>query len=243
MRVALLVTCLVDQCWPSVGIAAVRLLRRLGCDVSFDPRATCCGQPAFNSGYRDEARRLARVWIEAFERQRADWAVLPSGSCAAMVHHFPSLFEDRAWRERAEAMASRTRELGSFIARELGIVDVGARLAARVTWHDACHGLRELGIRDEPRALLGAVDRLELVEAETAGECCGFGGTFAVKYHEISTAILDRKLDSIEALGVDAIVSGDVSCLMHIEGRLARRGSRLRTLHLADVLATGSDDG
>lgn len=241
MRVALYPTCLVDQLWPSIAIGTVRVLRRLGCEVVFDAGATCCGQPAFNSGYRDHARDLARRVIEWSERIAADFVVLPSGSCAAMVHHFAELFDD-GWRERASALASRTRELAGFITRELGIADVGARWSGRVTWHDACHGLRDLGIRDEPRALLSGVRGLELVELDGADACCGFGGTFSVKYPEISVAIADGKLAAIEASGVDAVVSGDASCLMHLGGRLSRRGSAVRVVHLAEVLAGDGGD-
>lgn len=242
MRVALFVTCLVDQVWPSAGTASVKLLRRLGCEVQFDPRATCCGQPAFNTGYRRAAARQARQWIRSFERSGAEHAVLPSGSCAAMVHHFPELFpHEDPWRARAERMAAHSHELCSFVVRQLGVADVGARYPARVTWHDACHGLRDLGIRDEPRRLLGAVRGLELVEMADADACCGFGGTFAVKYPEVSSAIVDRKCAAVTAVAsahaVDRVVSGDVSCLMQIEGRLRRIGSTVRAVHVAEVLA------
>ncbi|MBK8977995.1 MAG: (Fe-S)-binding protein [Planctomycetes bacterium] len=238
MRVALFVTCLVDQVWPTVGVAAVQVLRRLGCEVTFDPGATCCGQPAYNTGYRGHAARQARQWIASFERSGADWAVLPSGSCAAMVHHFPRLFDaEPAWRERAERLAERSRELCQFVVGVLGRDAIGAHFAARVTWHDACHGLRELGIRDEPRRLLSKVRALELVEMPEADSCCGFGGTFAVKHAELSTAIADRKCEAIAALGVDCVAAADVSCLMQIEGRLRRLGSAVRAVHVAEILA------
>ncbi len=238
MRVALYVTCLVDQVWPSVGEAAVRVLRSAGCEVDFDPRATCCGQPAYNTGYHDQARPQARQWIESFEHSGAEWAVLPSGSCAAMVHHYPRLFErGDPWRGRAEAFAERAKELCGFLVDVLGVDDLGARCPARVTWHDACHGLRELGLRDEPRRLLGKVADLELIEMEGADQCCGFGGTFSVKYPELSTAIVDRKCESVAATDADYVVSGDVSCLMQIEGRLRRIGSTTRAVHVAEVLA------
>jgi L-lactate dehydrogenase complex protein LldE len=241
MRVALFVTCLVDQLWPSVGVATVQVLRRAGCEVSFDARQTCCGQPAFNTGYRSEAKEVARKTIELLEEQRADAIVLPSGSCTAMTHLWKELFHDEPeWRERSEAVAARTHELAGFLVKVLGKEEFGARFDARVSWHDACHGLRELGLRDEPRRLLQGVAGLELVEAQRCESCCGFGGTFSVKYPEISVAMLDRKLDELHALHVDAVVSGDVSCLMQIGGRLARRGMHTRPLHIAEVLARTS---
>lgn len=236
MKVALFVTCLVDQFRPEVGVATVEVLRRAGCDVSFDPRQTCCGQPAFNSGYRDDARAVARTTIEALEG--ADRVVLPSGSCTAMTRHWPELFaEDDEWRQRAQGVADRCHELSAFLVRELGCTGLGTRYQGRVSWHDACHGLRELGLKHEPRALLSEVEGLELVEDEGAERCCGFGGTFSVKHPELSVAMLDRKLETLESAQVGAIVSSDVSCLMQIEGRLARRGSTIKALHLAELLA------
>jgi L-lactate dehydrogenase complex protein LldE len=240
VRVSLFVTCLVDQLWPSAGAAAVRVLRRAGCEVEFDPRQTCCGQPAFNTGYRAEARSVARNFLEVFEGAEA--VVVPSGSCAAMVKHLPELFAgDDRQRAVAESVAARTFEIGQFLVRELGVEDLGASFSGRVAWHDACHGLRELGIHDEPRRLIANVRGAELVELSDAGECCGFGGTFAVKHPELSVAILDRKLERLAELDVDCVASGDVSCLMQIEGRLKRLGSPLRALHLAELLASEGD--
>jgi L-lactate dehydrogenase complex protein LldE len=238
MRVSLFVTCLADQVWPSVAVGAVQVLRRLGCCVEFDERQTCCGQPAFNSGYRREARALARRFIEIFESSGVDAIVSPSGSCTAMVRHYEELFEDAGWRGRARAVGERTHELSSFLVNRLGVEDVGARFPGRLAWHDACHGLRDLGIRSEPRRLLRRVRGAELVELPNAESCCGFGGTFSVKYPEISVAILDQKVDAIERAGVDAVVSGDASCLLQIGGRLSRRGSPVRAMHLAEVLAS-----
>jgi L-lactate dehydrogenase complex protein LldE len=239
MRVSLFVTCLVDQLWPSVGTSAVEVLRRVGCDVHFDERQTCCGQPAFNTGYRDPARDLARRFIELYEADPAEAIVAPSGSCTAMIHHYEDLFEDDAgWRARARAIAERTHELSSFLVNVLGLEDVGASFPGRVTWHDACHGLRELGLHSEPRRLLSKVRGAEFVEMTNADACCGFGGTFSVKYPEVSVAIVDRKVDAIEEAGVDAVVSADASCLMQIGGRLSRRGSTVRAMHLAEVLAS-----
>jgi L-lactate dehydrogenase complex protein LldE len=238
MKVALFVTCLVDQLWSSVGTSCVEVLRRAGCEVEFDDRQTCCGQPAFNTGYREEARQVAKKFIEVFEQSNADAIVSPSGSCSAMVHHFPELFVDEPqWLERASAVGSRAYEFSSFLIRVLNVEDVGATWNGRLTWHDACHGLRDLGIKSEPRRLIRNVRGAELVEIENAESCCGFGGTFSVKYPEISVAILDQKIEAIERAGVDAVVSGDASCLMHIGGRLSRKKSNVRVMHLAELLA------
>ncbi|HEX6624548.1 MAG TPA: (Fe-S)-binding protein, partial [Pyrinomonadaceae bacterium] len=205
-------------------------------------RQTCCGQPAFNTGYRTEARRLAERFIEIFEESGSDAVVSPSGSCTAMAHHFHELFDrDAGWRRRAEALAARTHEFGSFLVNVLGVEDVGASFRGRVTWHDACHGLRDLNVHGEPRKLLRSVRGLEFVELANADSCCGFGGTFSVKYPEISVAILDQKIEAIEQAGVRAVVSGDASCLMQIGGRLTRGGSNVRAMHLAEVLAAKED--
>ena len=237
MKVSLFVTCLVDQLWSSIGTSCVAVLRRAGCEVEFDERQTCCAQPAFNTGYRDEARQVARRFIEVFEQSSADAIVSPSGSCVAMVHHFPELFsEDPEWQRRAQAIAARTHELSSFLIRVLKVDDVGASWQGKLTWHDACHGLRDLNIKSEPRTLIRKVRGAELIELENAEACCGFGGTFSVKYPEISLAILDQKIEAIERAGVDAVVSGDASCLMQIGGRLSRRGSPVKVMHIAELL-------
>ena len=241
MKVSLFVTCLVDQMWTSVGAGTVAVLRRVGCDVEFDNRQTCCGQPAFNTGYRDEARQVAQRFIRIFEESKADAIVSPSGSCTAMVHHYPELFAgDKEWEPRARAMATRTHELSAFLVRVLKIADVGASWSGKLTWHDACHGLRDLNLKNEPRTLIRNVRGVELVELENAEACCGFGGTFSVKYPEISVAILDQKIEAIERSGVHAVVSGDASCLMQIGGRLSRNRSNVRVMHLAELLASQS---
>ena len=238
MRVALFITCLADQLWPSIGTSTVAVLRRAGCEVVFDDRQTCCGQPAFNSGYRNEARQLAKRFIEIFESGEAEAIVTPSGSCAAMVHHFHELFvEDEPWRQRAEAIAERTHEFGSFLVNVLKIKDVGASFTGRITWHDACHGLRDLNLREESRELIRQVRGAEFVDLPNADACCGFGGTFSVKFPEISLAIVDQKIEAIEAANVRAVVSADASCLMQLGGRLARKNSTVQTLHLAELLA------
>lgn len=238
MKVALFVTCLVDQLWTSVGVSTVTVLRRVGCEVEFDKRQTCCAQPAFNTGYLAEARRVAQRFISIFEESKADAIVSPSGSCTAMVHHYPQLFAGEPdWLARAQSVAARTHELSSFLVRVLEVEDVGASWKGKITWHDACHGLRDLNLRNEPRTLIRNVRGAEFVELEHADACCGFGGTFAVKYPEISVAILDQKIEAIERSGVAAVVSGDASCLMQIGGRLSRKGSAVRTMHLAELLA------
>ena len=244
MKVSLFVTCLVDQMWSSIGTSCVEVLRRAGCEVEFDERQTCCGQPAFNTGYRDEARRVAQRFIEVFEENKVQAIVSPSGSCTAMVHHFTELFtEDQAWRERARAVAERTYELSSFLIRVLQVEDVGASWRGKLTWHDACHGLRDLNLKSEPRRLIRNVRGAEFVEIENAEACCGFGGTFSVKYPEISVAILDQKIEAIERAGVAAVVSGDASCLMQIGGRLSRKKSPVRVMHLAELLAATGKKG
>jgi L-lactate dehydrogenase complex protein LldE len=238
MRVSLFITCLIDQLWPAIGTSTVSVLRRAGCEVVFDERQTCCGQPAFNTGYRREARALAQRFIEIFEAAGGDAIVSPSGSCTAMVHHFHELFpDDPSWRKRAAALAERTYEFGSFLVNVLGIDDVGASFNGRITWHDACHGLRDLNLHAEPRRLLRKVQGAEFVELRNADSCCGFGGTFSVKYPEISVAILDNKINEIENARVRAVISADASCLMQIDGRLSRNGSSVRAMHLAELLA------
>ena len=238
MKVAFFVTCLVDQLWSNIGVSSVEVLRRAGCQVEFDKRQTCCAQPAFNTGYLDEARQVARRFISIFEESDAEAIVSPSGSCTAMVHHYTQLFAgDPDWLPRAQAVATKTHELSSFLIRVLKIEDVGASWHGRLTWHDACHGLRDLNIRNEPRTLIRNVRGAEFVEMDHADACCGFGGTVSVKYPEISVAILDQKIEAIERAGVQAVVSGDASCLMQIGGRLSRNGSKVRVMHLAELLA------
>jgi L-lactate dehydrogenase complex protein LldE len=235
-RVLLFVTCLVDQLRPEVARATVAVLEKAGCTVEFDARQTCCGQPAFNSGFRPEAARVARHFVEVYEG--AECVVVPSGSCTAMIHRLPDLFpDDAALHARAERVARCTHELSSFLVRELGLGDLGARFSGRVAWHHACHGLRELGLR-APRTLLDHVRGLELVEPPLSDACCGFGGTFSASYPELSTAMLDPKLDRLEEARVDAVTALDASCLMQIGTRLARRGSKIRALHLAEILAS-----
>ncbi|MEP6900513.1 MAG: (Fe-S)-binding protein [Actinomycetota bacterium] len=239
MKVSLFITCLVDQLCPNVGTSVVEVLRRVGCEIVFDERQTCCGQPAFNTGYRREAQKFAKRFIEIFEETDAEAIVSPSGSCTAMVKHFYELFpEEENWRERAERIAAKTHEFSGFLVNVLKKETVGASFRGRITWHDACHGLRDLNLRDEPRALLKNVRNAEFVEMTNADVCCGFGGTFSVKYPEISVAILDNKIESIEKSDVRAVVSGDASCLMQIGGRLSRLAAKAKPMHIAEILAS-----
>src|SRR4051794_4798960 len=235
MKISLLVTCLGDVLFPGVGVATVRLLRRLGIEVDFPASQTCCGQPHFNSGYHDEARSLARHTIKTFAGRGL--VVVPSGSCAAMVKlEYPELFhDDPGWHARALELASRTHELSDFLVNALGVEDVGARFEGRVTYHMACH-LRGLGVLTEPERLLRHVRGLELVPLERCDECCGFGGSFSVRYPGISGAMVNDKCGFIEKTGAEAVVATDAGCLMNVGGCLRRRGSEVQTLHLAEVL-------
>ncbi len=235
MKLQLLITCLADQLAPQVGEAVVRVLERLGHEVLFPEAQTCCGQPAFNDGFRDDAAALAIRTLEIFASPLP--VVVPSGSCGTMVRRFyPELLAGSPHADAARELAARTFEFSEFLVRVLGVVDVGARWQGVATYHDSCHLLRELGVRDEPRQLLGAVQGLSLVEMQYPEHCCGFGGAFAVKFPEVSAAIMDAKLTALEATGADAVVACDTGCLMQLAGGLARRGSRIRTLHLAEIL-------
>ncbi|MFQ6017840.1 MAG: (Fe-S)-binding protein [Kiloniellaceae bacterium] len=236
-RVGLFVTCLVDLFRPSVGWAAVKLLERAGCRVAVPRAQTCCGQPAYNSGDRADTREIAARVIRACEG--FDYVVAPSGSCAAMIRaHYPALFADNpVLAEKAEHLAKRTYELVSFLTDVRGLKSVAARFDGRVTYHDACSGLRELGIREQPRALLATVAGLRLTELPDADVCCGFGGTFCVKYPDISNVMVTNKAALIEETGADTVLAGDLGCLMNMAGKLKRRGAAVRVRHVAEVLA------
>ncbi|MBM3564739.1 MAG: (Fe-S)-binding protein [Alphaproteobacteria bacterium] len=240
-RVGLFVTCLVDLMRPTVGFAALKLLEEAGCEVEIPAAQTCCGQPAWNSGDSAGARRVAKTAITAFETHR--YVVVPSGSCAGMIRvHYPELFKgDREWEERAAALAAKTHELVSFLADVCGLRDVKARLDTIATYHDSCSGLREMGVKAQPRALLASVQGLELREGKEAETCCGFGGLFCVKYPDVSAAITDVKIADIVATGAKTVLGGDMGCLMNIAGRLKRRGSDVAVRHVAEVLAGMAD--
>lgn len=241
-RVGLFVTCLVDLFRPTIGFAALKLIEESGCTVEVPVAQTCCGQPAYNSGDRADARAIAENTIRAFEP--FDHVVAPSGSCAGMLKkHYPALFRgDAAWEARAVAFAAKVHELVSFLVDVRGVCAVTARQHATVTYHDSCSGLRELGIREQPRALLSSVGGLKLVEMQDPDVCCGFGGTFCVKYPDISNAIVEKKTASIEASGAATLLAGDLGCLMNMAGKLKREGSKVEVRHVAEVLA-GMTDG
>jgi L-lactate dehydrogenase complex protein LldE len=241
-QVGLFVTCLVDLFRPRIGFASVKLLEDAGCDVRVPLGQTCCGQPAYNSGDRNDAAAIARQVIAAFEE--FDYVVAPSGSCAGMIRkHYPALLaDDPTWRERAAALAGRTHELISFLTDVMGVILVDARFSGTATYHDSCSGLRELGVRDQPRALLKSVDGLELRELGDAEVCCGFGGTFCVKYPDISNDMLEKKTAHIAATGADTLLAGDLGCLMNMAGKLKRQGSPVQARHVAEILA-GMADG
>jgi L-lactate dehydrogenase complex protein LldE len=240
-RVGLFVTCLVDLMRPSVGFAAARLLEEAGCEVHV-PSQTCCGQPAWNSGDRLTTRAIAEQVIEAF----SDFAyvVAPSGSCAGMIRkHYPALFaDDPNWRPRAHALAEKTFELTSFLVDVMFVSRVDAKLTAKATYHDSCSGLRELKVQAQPRKLLRTVEGLELVEMAENDVCCGFGGTFAVKYSDISNSIVSKKTENIAAAEPELLLAGDLGCLMNMAGKLSREGRTIQVRHVAEVLAGMTDE-
>jgi L-lactate dehydrogenase complex protein LldE len=235
--VQLFVTCLVDKFYPEVGLATVEILERLGLTVEFPQGQTCCGQPAFNGGFWEDARAMARYTIDLLSHSEAP-IVLPSGSCGDMIiHHYPELLAgDPDYAAKATAVAGRTYEFTQFLVDVLGVTDLETSHAGRVAYHASCHGLRGLGLEAQPRQLLANVRGIEQTTLPGAEECCGFGGLFAVKMGDISGSILARKLDNIEASGAEIITGTDVSCLMNIAGGLQRRGSRVKVKHLAELL-------
>jgi L-lactate dehydrogenase complex protein LldE len=241
-RVGLFVTCLVDLMRPSVGFAAVKLLEQAGCSVEVPLAQTCCGQPAYNSGDKADAAELARQTIAAFAG--FDYVVAPSGSCAGMLKlHYPRLLaNDAAWVGRAKEFAERVHELVSFLVDVRGMDAVDATFQGRATYHDSCSGLRELGIKDQPRRLLSSVKGLQLSEMADAEVCCGFGGTFAVKYPDISNAIVEKKTANTAAVEPDLLLAGDLGCLMNIAGKLKREGRNIAVRHVAEVLAGETSD-
>ena len=240
-RVGLMATCLVDLFRPSVGFAAAKLLEDAGCTVDV-PSQTCCGQPAYNSGDKADARALALQVIETFEGY--DYVVAPSGSCSGtMAKHYPELFEgDPELQRRARKFSAKCFELVSFLTDVLGVESVDAKFPRKVTYHDSCSGLREMGVQAQPRKLLGTVEGLELVEMKDADVCCGFGGTFAVKFGEISGQIVDRKTQDILATQAPVLLAGDLGCLMNMAGRLSRKGRDMEVRHVAEVLANMTDE-
>jgi L-lactate dehydrogenase complex protein LldE len=241
VNIGLFVTCLVDLFRPNVGFAAIKLLEDAGCRVEVPDSQTCCGQPAYNSGDRADTREIARATILAFEP--FDFVVAPSGSCASMIRrHYPPLFADEPdFLPRAEALAAKTHELVSFLTDMMGVSAVDAAFADTVTYHDSCSGLRELGVQAQPRMLLKSVAGLELKEMADSDVCCGFGGTFCVKYPDVSNAIVEKKTGRIAESGADTLLAGDLGCLMNMAGKLSREGRPIRARHVAEVLAGMTD--
>jgi L-lactate dehydrogenase complex protein LldE len=252
MRVFLFVPCYIDQLFPNVAESTLKVLRHLGCDVFFPENQTCCGQPAYNSGYFDEARLMAAHEVNAFLKFKAslngkdiefdpanDYVVGPSGSCVAMIRSFyPDLLSgDPQFAEHIGKFASRTFEFTEFINKVIKVDNFKGRLSATISYHDSCHGLRELGLRDEARNILKRIDGLRLVELPYNETCCGFGGTFAVKFPEISCSMADEKLKNFESTRADVLVSGDSSCLMHLQGRARHNGMKQRFAHIAEIMA------
>ncbi|MFC5467556.1 (Fe-S)-binding protein [Cohnella suwonensis] len=238
MKVSLFITCLSDAIYPRVGEAMVRLLAKYGVKLEFPSMQTCCGQPAFNSGYWDEARAAAKTIIESFED--CDFVISPSGSCTGMIHHYPKLFEkDPVMLEKALSLQSKSYEFTQFLVQVLGVTDVGATFAHKVTYHPSCHGSRILGVKDEPMALLNNVKGLEFVPLPHAEDCCGFGGTFAVKMSDISGAMVQEKVDHVKETEAEVLVGLDMACLLNIAGNLRYRNEPVRVMHLAELLYEG----
>ncbi len=238
MKVSLFITCLSDAIYPKVGEAMVRLLAAHGVKLDFPNIQTCCGQPSYNSGYWEETRTSAKTILKAF--QHSDFVVSPSGSCTYMIHHYAELFKDEPeWLEQAHALEAKTYEFTQFLVQVLGITDVGAHFPHRVTYHPSCHGSRLLGVNEEPIVLLSQVRGLELVPLPFAEDCCGFGGTFAVKMADISGAMVTEKVDHIKETDAEVLVGLDMACLMNIAGNLRHRGEQVRVMHLAELLYEG----
>jgi L-lactate dehydrogenase complex protein LldE len=242
IKAQLFITCLAEQFFPDVLKRMVGLLERLGVQVEFPAEQTCCGQPFFNSGYRDQARNLAVKWLKVFGRTDG-FIVSPSGSCVDTVrHHFPELFPPGSAEHRqAEEAAARTFEFTQFLVQQLKVTDVGARFSRKVTYHASCHLLRGLGARDEPKALLRAVQGLELVPLPGEETCCGFGGSFSVIYPEVSKAMMEAKVRAIESTGAEVVAVGDAGCIMNIAGGLRKAGSPIRAMHLIEILTAGRE--
>jgi L-lactate dehydrogenase complex protein LldE len=238
LKVSLFITCLSDAIYPKVGEAMARLLARYGVELEFPKVQTCCGQPSYNSGYWDETRAAAKTILKAFNN--SDFVVAPSGSCTYMIHHYPELFKDEPeWLESARRLEQKTYEFTQFMVQVLGVTDVGASFPHTVTYHPSCHGTRLLGVKEEPMKLLGSVKGLQLVPLPFAEDCCGFGGTFAVKMPDISGAMVTEKVDHIRETEAEVLVGLDMACLMNIAGNLRYRKEPVRVMHLAELLYEG----
>ncbi len=238
MTVQLFIPCFIDQLYPQVAFNTVKILEKAGCTVNYNTQQTCCGQPAFNAGFWGESKDVCTKFVQDFDG--ADYIVSPSASCAGFVrNNYGKLFENNAFQSPAKKVATQIFELSEFLVKVLNITDLGASFNGIATYHDSCAGLRECNIKAEPRALLNKVQGLELVEMNDNETCCGFGGSFAVKYDTISVAMADQKIDNAIATNAEYIISTDMSCLMHLDGRINHNGQSIKVIHLADVLASG----
>jgi len=238
MNVQIFIPCFVDQLYPNIGMSMVKVLRKAGCNVTYNPNQTCCGQPAFNAGFWEDAKDVCKKFLKDFEGE--GYIVAPSASCVGFVrNYYKKLFDTAVESSALETFSSRIFEFTEFMVKVLKVENVGATFEASATYHDSCAGLRECGIKGEPRKLLSNVSGLTLREMNDVETCCGFGGTFAVKFQPISSAMADQKVDNAIATGAECIISTDVSCLMHIEGYAKKAGKPIRCLHIADVLAMG----
>lgn len=238
MKVSLFITCLSDVIYPQVGEAIVRILAQYGVQVNFPETQTCCGQPSYNSGYWEETRTAARTLLQAFDD--SDFVVSPSGSCTYMIHHYSELFKDEPeWLDKAKRLQEKTYEFTQFLVQVLGITDVGARFPHKVTYHPSCHGSRLLGVKEEPMQLLSNVKDLQFVPLPYAEDCCGFGGTFAIKMPDISGAMVTEKSEHVKESEAEVLVGLDMACLMNIAGHLRYRNEPVRVMHLAELLYEG----
>jgi L-lactate dehydrogenase complex protein LldE len=238
MKVQLFIPCFIDQLYPQVAFNTVKVLEKAGCTVAYNTQQTCCGQPAFNAGFWGESKDVCTKFVQDFDG--ADYIVSPSASCAGFIrNNYGKLFENNAFQSPAKKVSSQIFELSEFLVKILGITELGASFNGKATFHDSCAGLRECNIKAEPRALLSQVTGLELVEMNDTETCCGFGGSFAVKYDTISVAMADQKIDNAIATEAEFIISTDMSCLMHLDGRINHHGQQMKVIHLADVLASG----
>ena len=238
MTVQLFVPCFVDQLYPDVAFNTIKVLEKAGCTVKYNAQQTCCGQPAFNAGFWGEAKDVCTKFVQDFDG--ADYIVSPSASCAGFVrNNYNKLFENNAFQSPAKKVANRIYELSEFLVKILNVTDLGAKFEGKATYHDSCAGLRECNIKSEPRTLLSAVEGLELIEMKDTDICCGFGGSFAVKFDTISVSMADQKIESALTTDADYLISTDMSCLMHLDGRMKHNGQALKVVHLAEVLASG----
>ncbi|WP_167606529.1 (Fe-S)-binding protein [Maribellus sediminis] len=238
MKIDVFIPCFIDQFYPDTAFNFIKVLEKVGCTVNYNPEQTCCGQPAFNSGYWEEARTVALKFITDFSE--ANLVVSPSASCSGFIrNYYPELFNDDSFKSKAVLIGKKVVEFSDFLVNQLKVVDVGAEFNHKVTFHDSCAGLREYGIEEEPRKLLARVKGLELVEMDKRTTCCGFGGTFAAKFHNISTAMTEQKVENALKTGAEYIVSTEASCLLNMEAYIRKQQLPIKTVHLADILANG----